>query len=353
MEAVPRHVFVSFANVDLDVVRRLTARLKVEGLAIWTGDENLAPGTFDWEQAVRAAIDDSFAVVLVASPASARSVYVRGELGIAGARRLPVFAVWAQGATWADCAPLMLTSSQYIDCRGQEFERGVTRLAEAIRPLADRAMPSHFARPRLEPFPPSCVSVGLPRGATASGSAGDAAAIVKIGAYSSLEVLLDELYSSYLRELYEPLTYGSRWILVEARSEAFGFAVAPWPWLSGARIDRQWVRGHAPTDCQMLPGTSWKVAAIPAAVYGLALSDARVLRALRATAKSDLALRRDGYLGFRPVSTIDVTAFSSALVCSGRSHFWRDEEAGPNMALVQLKPVPDEELQWHLADREA
>ena len=69
------HVFVSFANVDVDVVRRLANRLQAQGVAVWTGDEKLSPGTLDWEQAVRGAIDASFAVVLVASPASARSVY--------------------------------------------------------------------------------------------------------------------------------------------------------------------------------------------------------------------------------------------------------------------------------------
>jgi TIR domain len=346
MAPVPTHVFVSFANVDLDVVRRLATRLTEEGLDVWTGHEKLAPGTLDWEQAVRAAIDGSFAVLLVASPASARSVYVRGELGIASARGLPVFSAWAEGEAWPDCAPLMLTSSQYVDCRGEEFDRGVSRLAEAIRPLAEQAIPSHFARPLLEPFPPSCVAIGLPRTATPSGAARDAAAIMKVGAYASIEALLDELYSAYLRDHYEPLTYGSRWILVEARSEAFGFAVAPWSWLTGARIDRQWVRGHAPADFQILPGTRWQVTAVPADVYGVALSDPRVLGALRATAKSDLALRRDGYLEFRPVSTVEVTSFACAVVCSGRSRFWH-QEAAPHTALIQLKPVPEDELRWY------
>ena len=89
MERIRTHVFVSFANVDVDVVRRLANRLQADGVAVWTGEEKLTPGTLDWEQAVRGAIDTSFAVVLVASPDSARSVYVRGELGIASARGLP------------------------------------------------------------------------------------------------------------------------------------------------------------------------------------------------------------------------------------------------------------------------
>ena len=147
MERIRTHVFVSFANVDVDVVRRLANRLQADGVAVWTGDEKLTPGTLDWEQAVRGAIDTSFAVVFVASPDSARSVYVRGELAIANARGLPIFSVWACGESWADCAPLMLTSSQYVDCRSAEFEPGMSRLADLLHPLAEQAIPTHFLRP--------------------------------------------------------------------------------------------------------------------------------------------------------------------------------------------------------------
>ena len=195
MERIRTHVFVSFANVNVDVVRRLAGRLQAEGVAVWTGSEKLTPGTLDWEQAVRDAIDGSFALVLVASPDSARSVYVRGELGIASARGLPIFSVWAHGESWADCAPLMLTSSQYVDCRGEAFERGVSQLAAILHPLADRAIP-HFARPVGEPFPPSCISIGLPPPGVEHGAS---AALFTIGAYPSLESLLDELYVNYVR----------------------------------------------------------------------------------------------------------------------------------------------------------
>ena len=345
------HVFVSFANVDIEVVRRLAHRLQADGVAVWTGDEKLAPGTLDWEQAVRGAIDTSFAVVLVASPDSARSVYVRGELGIASARGLPIFSVWAHGESWADCAPLMLTSSQYVDCRGNEFERGMSRLAEILHPLAEKAIPTHVARPLGEPFPPSCVSIRLPPASMEQGAADTAAAILKIRAYPSLESLLDELYTNYLREHYEPLTYGRRWMLVEARTEAFSFVVAPWSWLTGARIDREWVRRQLPADCHLLPGTKWQVTAVPTDSYGVALLDARALPVLRATAKSDLGLRRDGYLELRRLSDVDVTAFASTAVCVGRSPFWPSQDVGPHTALIQVKPVPEDELQWYLAGR--
>jgi hypothetical protein len=348
MTGIRTHVFFSFANLDIEIVRRLTTRLQAEGIVVWTGDEKLAPGTLDWEQAVREAIDASFAVLFIASPTSARSVYVRGELGIAAARGLPLFSAWAQGDSWADCVPLMLTSSQYVDCRGEEFERGISRLADVLRPLAERAIPNHFVRPLSESFPPSCISVSLPTSTMEHGGLGTSAVLLKIGAYPSLEALLDELYANYLREHYEPLTYGKSWMLVEARTDAFGFVLAPWSWLTDGRIDRQWVRRHSPADCYLLPGTTWQVIVAPADGYGVAVFDTRVLRALRLTAKSDLSMRRDGYLAFRPISEIDATGFPCTVVCHGRSRFWRDEEVGRHMPLVQIRPIPEDELRWYL-----
>ena len=344
------HVFLSFANEDVEIVRRFANRLRAAGVAVWTSAEQMVPGTLDWEKAVRNALDASVAVVLIASPAAARSVYVRGEVGIAIARGLPLFSAWTHGDAWEDCAPLMLTSSQYVDCRGEEFERGTSRLAEVLRPLAEQAVLTDFAQPLLEPFPPSCVSVALPPTATAHDPANRSAAILKVGAYASLEALLDALFANYLKEHFEPLTYGKSWMLVEAREGGFGFVVAPWSWLTGAAVDRRWVRGQSPADCHLLPGTRWAVTTTPADVYGLALSDPRVVGALRATAKSDLAWRRDGYLAFRPGSEVDATAFSCTAVCRGRSPFWRDDEMARQMALVQIKPVPEDELHWYLAD---
>jgi hypothetical protein len=34
---------MSFANADLEIVRRLAARLEAEGLSVWTGGEKLVP----------------------------------------------------------------------------------------------------------------------------------------------------------------------------------------------------------------------------------------------------------------------------------------------------------------------
>jgi hypothetical protein len=60
-------------------------------------------------------------------------------------------------------------------------------------------------------------------------------------------------------------------------------------------------------------------------------------------------MRRDGYLVSRPVADVDVTAFACAVVCSGRFPFWWNEDVAPHTALVQVKAVPEDELQWYSA----
>jgi hypothetical protein len=110
------------------------------------------------------------------------------------------------------------------------------------------------------------------------------------------------------------------------------------------------VRGRSPSDCSLFPGTPWQVSAPPNDSHGVAVTNARVLDALRTTAKSDLAWRQDGYLAFAPVSDVDPTRFDCAVICHGRSSFWRDGQVQRHMALVQLQPVPDAEIEWYLRE---
>ena len=80
VDPIPHHVFISFATPDLEIARAIGNRLNREGVTAWIAPTDLAPASPDWEAAIREAIAASFAVVLVASPDSVGSRYVRGEL---------------------------------------------------------------------------------------------------------------------------------------------------------------------------------------------------------------------------------------------------------------------------------
>src|SRR5947209_4265562 len=90
-------IFVSYARKDLSFVNRLQVDLDKRGITIWIDQEELQPGTADWEEAVRDAIQRALAVLLVASPNARRSPYVRDELRIASMYKRPLYPFWIVG----------------------------------------------------------------------------------------------------------------------------------------------------------------------------------------------------------------------------------------------------------------
>lgn len=148
-------VFISYSRTDSDFVERLRTDLQNAGINVWIDQTGLKPGTRNWEQTLRDALRDAQALVLVATPNSRRSNYVRGEIEIAEMYRCPVFPVWATGDQWADCIPLGLIKMQHIDARGEAYEVAIPRLVEALgQPPAIVARPAPKATPDFEPRNP-------------------------------------------------------------------------------------------------------------------------------------------------------------------------------------------------------
>jgi hypothetical protein len=143
--AATAHVFLSYSREDSAFVERLRRDLEQAGIHFWIDRIGLKAGTRDWEQALRDAIRDAQAVVLVASPASQRSNYVRGELAIASTLDKPIYPLWAAGENWMDSSiPLGYGTMQYLDARTEDnYQRAV---AELVRILRGQAKP-----PTVEP----------------------------------------------------------------------------------------------------------------------------------------------------------------------------------------------------------
>jgi hypothetical protein len=66
---------------------------------------------------VREAIEECYAVLMLASPASRESLYVRGELKVAESEAVRIIPLWVEGDKWVDSVPLSMTYGQYIDIR--------------------------------------------------------------------------------------------------------------------------------------------------------------------------------------------------------------------------------------------
>ncbi len=126
------HIFISYSRENYNFVQRLITDLKQAGIQIYIDQVGLKPGTPDWEQALRDAISAAHAILLIASPVSRRSPYVRDELAIAKDGRKTIYPVWAAGKQWIDCIPLGLGHTQYVDMREDAYTDGLQKLINAL-----------------------------------------------------------------------------------------------------------------------------------------------------------------------------------------------------------------------------
>ena len=143
--AVP-HVFISYARADRKFVERLRADLHPEGIVVWIDSEGIAPGTPDWEEAIRKALHEVYAVLLIASPDARKSRYVRDELRIAEAVRCPIYPVWVAGEEWIDAVPLGFGSTQYIDARSTRYETALRVIIDVLK----QSYPTALQKPTTE-----------------------------------------------------------------------------------------------------------------------------------------------------------------------------------------------------------
>jgi hypothetical protein len=221
------------------------ADLRKHGQAVWY-DKQLVPGTPNWDNSLRKALAEAYAVVFVATPNSAQSDAVQAELELAQSRGIeecPIIPLWAAGQVWASCAPLSIMRTQYIDMRAENYSPGLAHLVEILDRRASAVLPNRIMLNLGDEVPTGYESIVLD--SSLWGSPGIA---VRFAAYSSLQRLLDDLYMSQLRERFPPHSYGERWLLAymyDSKSE-FGRLVAPWEWYLNTAtyqsISKHWPR---------------------------------------------------------------------------------------------------------------
>lgn len=126
------YVFVSYAHENVPFVQRLMYDLKMRGINAWVDKSGLVAGEPDWESALRVAISGAKAVILIASPDSRASRYVKDELRIAELYKRRIYPVWVAGGQWMDSIPVGLGGTQYIDARGPRYPVAVNELVSAL-----------------------------------------------------------------------------------------------------------------------------------------------------------------------------------------------------------------------------
>jgi hypothetical protein len=218
---IPEHFFVSYSHADQITADKIVADLEEASIPIWIDRTGLAPGTPNWNNAIRNAVHRSFAVLLLASSNSGRSDIIQGELNLAERYGRPIYPVWIADQ-WEDCVPIGMIQAQYIDCRPPNYSRGLTQLIGTLKSIMN------FQAPRLLPLHRENTPI-LPRGYL-SLRLKHAEIAIRPGSYQSLADLLNDVYINYLTNQYKPFTYGSDWILA---SEGPGTKqlIVPWSWL--------------------------------------------------------------------------------------------------------------------------
>lgn len=131
MEQQAPHIFLSYSRQDTDIMRRVRDTLRAEQLTVWT-DEALLVGTPAWEREIEKAIQSGGALIVLLSPSSAQSEWVRREISYAEEFEKRIFPVLVSGDS-KSAVPARLINHQRIDIRNASLYRGeLSKLINAL-----------------------------------------------------------------------------------------------------------------------------------------------------------------------------------------------------------------------------
>lgn len=127
-----RHVFISYSHQDHDFAQLLRTELQNAGISTWLALENIKPGE-DWKGEIDEAIKNSFALIVIISPASDQSKYVTYEWALAYGFGIPIIPILYKRLNAPQKPHPRLESLQYEDfttSRNRPWYRIIQRLNE-------------------------------------------------------------------------------------------------------------------------------------------------------------------------------------------------------------------------------
>jgi hypothetical protein len=99
------HIFISYSREDVDFARYLRAQFETEGYRVWMDEQRLHPGS-DWWDEIENNIITCSAFVVVMSPNSAQSKWVKREILCAEDNHRPIFPILLAGKVFGRLADL-------------------------------------------------------------------------------------------------------------------------------------------------------------------------------------------------------------------------------------------------------
>lgn len=118
-------IFLSYSRKDSRLMQRVRDDLRAAGLRVWT-DEGIRPGTALWKDAIEQAIREAHLLVVLMSPNSKASLWVKREIDYASAQGVQVLSLLIDGDDQT-AVPFALIGSQYIDIRNR-YKPGLEKL---------------------------------------------------------------------------------------------------------------------------------------------------------------------------------------------------------------------------------
>lgn len=360
-------VFISYAREDIKRACSIHNRFAEEKLNKWMDTSELKLGTMDWEEAIQSAIEESSIVVLLVSPASARSEYVAHEVSLAMRLNKTILPAWIAGDNWKACVNDEMKNAQYVDCRGSNHWAGIDRLITAVKEDFSDRFPAHEAHPLHTSGMDQESIFYRSRWWQYEQIYGQLAFYVVISQknqlvtfnsskYHDMSSFANDLYMNYLTGLYPAFSYGRDWFLAGLASPRVAI---PWEWFlinhsprgsdltPMTNIDFRWSEKTRLNSLGISEGSVWTVIS-PAKIspFGVATNDAELVNYLTHADGENyyisMYLDRDYDNRFRVAEPWEVGDFSYKLVCtishlSNATHFRRRFES---IVFVDTKNPP-------------
>ena len=127
-------IFLSYSHSDREYANLLADSLEAKGLDVWI-DEHIDYGAL-WSQEIQDHLDKCAAFVVVMTPNSENSDWVKTELARAQRKKKHIFPLLLDGEVWFE-----VETKQYADVQGgklppDRFYKGLARIVNADRPSA-------------------------------------------------------------------------------------------------------------------------------------------------------------------------------------------------------------------------
>ncbi|MFT3893484.1 MAG: toll/interleukin-1 receptor domain-containing protein [Anaerolineales bacterium] len=123
-------IFISYSRKDTEALKKIVLFLRNQGFKVWVDNERLIPGTAIWEEEIEKAIKAASIVIVVMSPDSKNSEWVRREISLADQYRKHILPILVRGDEDSSIT-LRLGTRQFVDLRKDEAT-GLASLHNAL-----------------------------------------------------------------------------------------------------------------------------------------------------------------------------------------------------------------------------